>query len=93
MFNGLRLWLRRVVQSYTDGFSKGPRTSYDSNALPKIKLGLIEGMNGRVLEVAVPNTNRKNYGEDWIYDFYIIQEHQKISDAVAMVMIMKGLEK
>lgn len=93
MINRLRLWLRRTVQSYTDGFSKSPETSYVSNALPKIKIGLIEGMNGRVLEVAVPNTNRKNYGEDWVYDFFVVQDGQKISEAIAMVMIMKGLEK
>jgi hypothetical protein len=64
----------------------------DHNTMPKIRIGMIEAMNGKVLEVAtaIPN-NHGHY--DWKTEMYVIPEGQKLSEAVSTVMLMKGLEK
>lgn len=62
-----------------------------SNATPKLRIGIVQGMNGRVLEVSTHKPNP--HGSDWTYEFFVLQEDQKVSDAVAMVLLMKGLDK
>jgi hypothetical protein len=62
------------------------------NTMPKMRIGVIEAMNGRILEVstAVPN-NHLHY--DWKTEMYVVPDDQKLSAAVSTVMLMKGLEK
>lgn len=64
----------------------------DHNTMPKMRIGVIEAMNGRILEVstAIPN-NHNHY--DWKTEMYVVPEEQKLSEAIALVMLMKGLEK
>jgi hypothetical protein len=64
----------------------------DHNTAPKVRIGVIEAMNGKVLEVAtaIPN-NHGHY--DWKTEMYVIPEGQKLSEAISTVMLMKGLEK
>lgn len=64
----------------------------EHNTMPKIRIGVIEAMNGRILEVstAMPN-NHGHY--DWKTEMYVVPEEQKLSEAIALVMLMKGLEK
>lgn len=64
----------------------------DHNTMPKIRIGVIEAMNGRILEVSVATAN--NHGHyDWKTEMYVVSEEQKLSEAIALVMLMKGLEK
>jgi hypothetical protein len=64
----------------------------DHNTMPKMRIGVIEALNGRILEVstAIPN-NHNHY--DWKTEMYVVPEDQKLSAAVSTVMLMKGLEK
>lgn len=56
----------------------------------RVRVGLIQAINGKVLEVSSykPNPN----GPDWTTQFYIVEPEQKLSDAIATVLLMKGLE-
>ena len=67
-----------------------------STAVPTIRIGLVNGLNGRLLEVAspVPNKNSKQhlFTDDWTYEFFVVAEGQKVSDAIAMVMLLKGID-
>jgi hypothetical protein len=64
----------------------------DHSTTPKIRVGLIGAMNGKILEVATAMPN--NHGHyDWKTEMYVIPEGQKLSEAISTVMLMKGLEK
>lgn len=70
--------------------------SQTSTAVPAIRIGLVNGLNGRLLEVASPvlNKNSKHhlFSDDWTYEFFIVAEGQKVSDAIAMVILLKGID-
>ena len=61
------------------------------NATPRIRLGIIEAMNGKILEVSVSKLNLGHGHYDWSTELYVIPEGQKVSEAVSTVMLMKGL--
>lgn len=59
---------------------------------PRIRVGVIDAMNGRILEVATStHTNHGHY--DWKTEMYVVPEGQKLSEAMSLIMLMKGLEK
>lgn len=92
-------WLLNKLMKWVWDFNREGRSSRavlalndeNSNATPKLRIGIVEGMNGRLLEVSTHKHNP--HGPDWSYEFFVIQEGQKVSDAVAMVLLMKGLDK
>jgi hypothetical protein len=63
------------------------------------RIGIIKTINGGcVLEVGsykvtTSGNNRILGHNEWTYEFYTVSENQKISEAVGIVLLMKGLEK
>jgi len=63
------------------------------------RIGIIKTMNGGcVLEigtykVSTGSNSRSFSSNEWSYEFYTVGENQKISEAVGLVLVMKGLEK
>ena len=61
------------------------------------RIGIIKTMNGGcVLEIGtykVGKSGRAFGNSEWTYEFYTVGENQKISEAVGVVLLMKGLEK
>jgi hypothetical protein len=68
--------------------------STDHSTTPQMRIGFIDAMNGRILEVAtqIPHPGVANH-YDWKTEMYVVPEDQKLSEAISTVMLMKGLEK
>jgi hypothetical protein len=66
----------------------------DHSTTPQMRIGFIDAMNGRILEVStqIPHPGVSNH-YDWKTEMYVIPEGQKLSEAISTVMLMKGLEK
>ena len=58
---------------------------------PKLRLGFVDAMNGRIIEIAtaVPSSHHVGHS-DWRVELFIVPEDQNISEAVAMLMLLKG---
>jgi len=53
----------------------------------KMRIAVVQAMNGIVLEILRFKPNRG--GSDWYATHYIVQDGQKLSDAIAMCLMMK----
>lgn len=66
----------------------------DHNTTPEIMVKLIYAANGRLLEVSIKKPHALAGGHwEWEHEMFIVEEGQTLSQAIAMVMLMKGLEK
>ena len=61
----------------------------EPNAVPHTRIGIIQGMNSRILEIS---TYDERSG-DWSYEYFVVQEEQKLNDAISTVLLMKGLNR
>ena len=68
-----------------------PSSSY-GKVEPQVRIGMMNAMNGRLLEVATSKVN-KHGDRDFVVEHYIIDETKPLSEEIAVVMLMKGLEK
>lgn len=92
---------RRKVETLEEaklGVSLGavvtPLQDVDHNTIPKIRVGVIEAMNGKILEIATAQMHSGPHQHyDWKTEMYVMPEGQKLSEAISTVMLMKGLEK
>ena len=58
--------------------------------MPHCRFGVLNVMNGKVLEVCTFKRNPR--GPDWITTYWILNEEQSLAEQIAVVMTMKGLE-
>jgi hypothetical protein len=66
-------------------------SNVDHAVTPKLRIGFIDAMNGRVLEVAtaVPHSHHTGH-YDWTVELFIVPEGQNLSEALTMLMLLKG---
>lgn len=55
------------------------------------KFGLIKALNGTIIEISTFKSNPN--GPDWTHEAYIVKDGETPADAMATLMIMKGLAK
>lgn len=68
-------------------------TNNSTVSQPEIMVKLIPAMNGRILEISTKVKNPMHGHDDWENEAYIIEEGQNLSEAIATVMLMKGMQK
>lgn len=61
------------------------------SAMPKMRFCVHGAINGRFLEIATYKFNPN--GPDWSSEFYLLGQEEKLSEAIATVMLMKGLSQ
>ena len=56
---------------------------------PKVRVAVMEVMNGKVLEVQ--SYQRNSHGPDWKAEYYILEEGRPLAEQIAVVMTMRGM--
>jgi hypothetical protein len=85
---------RKKHKTKSELFAVTERDTSNHNVSPEIMVKLINAANGKLLEISTKKAINISHNHfEWEHEMYIVQEGQKLSEAVAMVMLMKGLEK
>jgi len=63
----------------------------DVDGPPKTKFAIREAINGRFIEISSYKPNQR--GSDWVTEYFIVPEGKKVSEALTMLMLMKGLDE
>lgn len=58
---------------------------------PHCRVGVLEVMNGKLLEVCT--FKRNNHGPDWTTTYWILNEEKPVAEQIAVVLAMQGLTK
>ena len=92
----MRAWLRRWLlgdDRLTNIYAGLPVPSDDSigeKIKPTVKVGVVEAMNGKLLEVSSYKPNSR--GPDWTTTYWIMDD-SPLAEQIAVVIAMKGLAK
>ena len=63
------------------------QTGEDGGINVKMRIAVYQGMNGTILELLRFKPNRN--GSDWYATHYLVQDGQRLSDAIAMCLMLK----
>ncbi len=88
-------WLRKRIANWLNKpcTLEAPLPSVDNNPNPgDFNLSVMQAMNGKVIQIRT-YAPHAGPGPDWRAELYIVSEGEKLTDALAMLMIAKNLEK
>ena len=88
----MRKLLNQIIQWALRVNDSGPilaRESVRSDSIPSFRIGVMEAMNGRILEVSTYKPN--NHGPDWTNEMFIVPEDQTLTQALTTLLVLKGL--
>jgi hypothetical protein len=57
---------------------------------PKMRFAILEAINGRFIQIATYKPQQR--GSDWVTEYYLVPEGKKVSEALTLLMLMKGAD-
>ena len=88
-------WLKRAIRNWLNDDGVALRTASQPVAIDEdnqpFTLSVSNALNGKVIQIRTYQPN--NRGSDWKHEFYIVPEGEKLTDAVAILLMAKNLEK
>ncbi len=63
---------------------------HDTETPPKMRFAILEAINGRFIQIATFKPQQR--GPDWVTEYYLVPEGKKVSEALTMLMLMKGAD-
>ena len=89
----MREWLRRWLLGAPDvrpRLALGVSDDCGDKQRPHVRIGTMEVMNGKLLEVTTYKPNP--HGPDWTTTYWVMDD-SPLAEQIATVLVMKGLEK
>jgi hypothetical protein len=62
----------------------------DTDVPPKMRFAILEALNGRFIQISTYKPQQR--GPDWITEYYLVPEGKKVSEALTLLMLMKGAD-
>jgi hypothetical protein len=97
----MKMWIARTLRRWLQEQNAEERKSVplalveqSASSVPQqphARFGLLQVMNGKVLEVCTFKPNP--HGPDWTTTYWILNEEQPLAEQLSIVMKLKGLEK
>jgi hypothetical protein len=87
----MRRWLRNWLLGLNAIASPVETNAHSEPQAPHCRVGVLEVMNGKVLEVCT--FKRNNHGSDWTTTYWILNEEKPLAEQIAVVLAMQGLTK
>lgn len=57
---------------------------------PKMRFAIRQALNGKFIEISTYAPQQR--GSDWITEYYLVPEGKKVSEALTLLMLMKGAD-
>lgn len=57
---------------------------------PKMRFAIRQALNGKFIEISTHQPQQR--GPDWITEYYLVPEGKKVSEALTLLMLMKGAD-
>lgn len=91
--------IRRWIRNWLNDDLKLRRDTVET-ASPSVEgtgISISNAINGKVLTLRTYQPNRKSNGvhvqSDWVTEYYVIKDGESLTEALTMLLIMRGLDK
>jgi hypothetical protein len=94
----IKRWIRNWLLG--DGVKLKGAVIREDTAYPSAEgtgISISEAINGKVLTLRTYYPNRKSNGmhaqSDWVTEYYVIKEGESLTEALTMLLVMRGVDK
>jgi len=93
----IKSWIRNWLNSEESSVTKARRAiETDSHASDQTGISISNAINGKVLTLRTYQPNRRNVPQvhsDWVTEYYVIKEGESLTEALTMLLVMRGIDK
>jgi len=82
-------WLRRKLRE--EDILQTPQIAHDSDSPPDMRFAIRNAINGKLIELATRVNHPRGY--EWTTEYYLVPEDKKVSEALTMLILLKGADK
>jgi hypothetical protein len=84
--------LRKIREEQMTGVPETLTGSSEPDAEPpKMRFAIRQALNGKFIEVSTYRPQHRGY--DWVHEYYIVPDGKKVSEALTMLMLLKGADE
>lgn len=89
----IKSWIRNWLHS--DGIKLSSRSvdSVETSPEQGTQIGINNAINGRVLTIRTYRPNNSQFAGNWTVEMYVIKEGESLTEALTMLLMMKGIDK
>jgi len=87
-------WIKRAIWNWLNSTREEVSIAVPvrtDEATEQFTLSVMNAINGKVIQIRTYQPNPR--GSDWKHEYYIVPEGDKLTDAVAILLMAKNLEK
>jgi hypothetical protein len=89
----LAKWLYRKIRNAQLRDAPEIATSLERDTdPPNMRFAIRKAINGKVIEISSSKVT-PNRGHEWTTEYYIVPEDKKVSEALTMLMLLKGADE
>lgn len=93
----IKQWIRDWLNSVDDSAIRARRTIDTAEpTVDSTSISINNAINGKVLTLRTYQPNRKNVPQvhsDWVTEYYVIKEGESLTEALTMLLVMRGIDK
>jgi len=93
---GIKRWIREWLHNDGGALRGANRVETDSHASDQTGISISNAINGKVLTLRTYQPNRRNVPQvhsDWVTEYYVIKEGESLTEALTMLLVMRGIDK
>ncbi len=91
----IKSWIRNWLHS-DDGLKPSRVIESDNHTSDQTGISISNAINGKVLTLRTyqpTNASRHNPHSSWITEYYVIKEGESLTEALTMLLVMRGVDK
>lgn len=88
----IKQWIRNWLMG--DGVKLSSR-AIDSDGQPEqgAQISINNAINGKVLTIRTYQPSKNHSRSDWVNDLYVLKDGESLTEALTMLLMMKGIDK
>jgi len=87
--------IRSWIRDWLHGDRNEIRTSDPVEVRPEdqVNIAINSAMNGRVLTIRTYQPSKNHSRSDWVNELYVLKDGESLTEALTMLLMMKGIDK
>jgi hypothetical protein len=86
----IRRWIRNWLN---DDLKLSKSEVVDRTSDSTTQIGINNAINGRVLILRSYQPKKTSLHSDWVTEYYVIKEGESLTEALTMLLMMRGIDK
>jgi hypothetical protein len=89
----IKRWIRNWLSSEDSSINKVRLSEVEAPNENGVQIAINNAINGRVLTIRTYQPSKNHNRSDWVTEYYVIKEGESLTEALTMLLMMKGIDK